>query len=129
MSKWLFSSGIHEEERDWYRRNLQQGRTALFVRLEDASAGDRIESLLFEAGAIDVEEEGDISAEHAATADPIVKREYEVIEGREEPIKKTACVVEEVVAKKDATNRTETVKDEVRETKVEATKAPTPHRR
>ena len=194
--QWLFGSDVPEKERDWYRSNLRQGRTALSVRLEDSSAADRLEPLLVEAGAIDVEEEDDTSAEQAQIGNgnltdsarasgeeviPIVKeemevgkrvkedrriirthiierpveehvnlrdetvvverrpitaqqtakpsdlqeREYEVIERREEPVaQKTARAVEEVVVKKDVRNRTETVKDKVRETEVEATKDP-----
>jgi stress response protein YsnF len=50
-------------------------------------------------------------------------REFDVVERHEEPVvEKTARVTEEVVVSRDVTNRTETVRDTVRETKVEVDK-------
>lgn len=47
-------------------------------------------------------------------------REFEVVERHEEPVvNKKAAASEEVVIRKDVTNRSETVRDTVRETEIE----------
>jgi stress response protein YsnF len=59
------------------------------------------------------------------TVEGLQEREFEVVERHEEPVVgKRARAVEEVVVRKDATERTETVRDTVRETNVEVDKAP-----
>ncbi|HEY1259926.1 MAG TPA: YsnF/AvaK domain-containing protein [Stellaceae bacterium] len=58
-------------------------------------------------------------------AEPPREREYEVVERHEEPVvEKRARAVEEVVVRKEATERTETVRDKVRETKVDVENHP-----
>jgi uncharacterized protein (TIGR02271 family) len=60
----------------------------------------------------------------ATEAGALQEREFDVIERHEEPIvEKRARAVEEVVIHKDATERVETVRDTVRETKVDVDKA------
>jgi stress response protein YsnF len=52
------------------------------------------------------------------------EREFEVTERREEPVvEKSARPVEEVVVRKEANERVETVRDTVRETKVDVDKS------
>jgi stress response protein YsnF len=68
-----------------------------------------------------------IVVEHRPISSPAVNgaagledREFEVIERHEEPVvAKTARATEEVVVRKDVSDRTETVRDTVRETKVD----------
>lgn len=61
-----------------------------------------------------------VSGERTVAADALQEREIEVTERREEPVvEKTARTVEEVVIHKEATERVETVRDTVRETKVD----------
>jgi stress response protein YsnF len=61
-----------------------------------------------------------LSHDPAATPGDLEAREVEVIERHEEPVvAKTTRAVEEVVVRKDVRDRTETVEDTVRETKVE----------
>jgi uncharacterized protein (TIGR02271 family) len=65
-----------------------------------------------------------VSGDRAVDAEPIQEREVEVVERHEEPVvAKKAKAVEEVAVHKEATERTETVRDTVRETKVEVDKA------
>jgi stress response protein YsnF len=60
----------------------------------------------------------------AETVEGPQEREFEVVERHEEPVVgKRARAVEEVVVRKDITERTDTVRDTVRETKVEVDKA------
>jgi stress response protein YsnF len=65
-----------------------------------------------------------VGSAHAATsADMPAEREYEVIERHEEPVvAKRARTEEEIVVRKEANERTETVRDTVRETKVDVDK-------
>jgi stress response protein YsnF len=61
-----------------------------------------------------------VSGGRKAQAGDLQEREFEVIERHEEPVvEKRAEAVEEVVVKKNVRNRTETVTDKVRETKVD----------
>lgn len=61
-----------------------------------------------------------ISGEGAADEQALKPREVEIIERHEEPVvAKKARATEEVVVRKDVQERTETVRDKVRETKVE----------
>lgn len=188
---WLFGSDAPEQKTDWYSSNLKDGRTALSVGVNSDSEMDRVEAILDQAGALEVDlaDEGG-GADHAAepsprgsptteeeTVIPVVNeeltvgkralentrrvrthmverpvegqvqlqeetvtierrpvagdkpvtaadmqgRDFEVIERHEEPVvEKRARAVEEVVVKKDVRDRTETVRDSVKETKVEA---------
>jgi stress response protein YsnF len=60
------------------------------------------------------------SGEHATGDDGFQEREFEVVERHQEPVvAKKARAVEEVVVHKDAKDRVETVRDTVRETKVD----------
>jgi stress response protein YsnF len=60
----------------------------------------------------------------AETVEGPQEREFEVVERHEQPVVgKRARAVEEVVVRKDVTERTDTVRDTVRETKVEVDKA------
>jgi hypothetical protein len=61
-----------------------------------------------------------VSGERIVGADALQEREIEVTERREEPVvDKKARTVEEVVIHKEAAERVETVRDKVRETKVD----------
>jgi stress response protein YsnF len=65
-----------------------------------------------------------VSDERAAEPGAIREREFEVVERREEPVvEKEARKVEELVVHKEARDRTERVRDKVRETRVEIDKA------
>jgi hypothetical protein len=65
-----------------------------------------------------------ISGSETTATEGLQEREFEVVERHEEPVVgKRARAVEEVVVRKDATDRTETVRDTVRETKVDVDKA------
>jgi stress response protein YsnF len=64
-----------------------------------------------------------VSGEHAVDPGALQEREVEVVERHEEPVvAKTARATEEVVVRKDTQERTERVRDTVRETKVEVDK-------
>jgi stress response protein YsnF len=64
-----------------------------------------------------------ISSEGAADDQALKPREVEIIERHEEPVvAKKAQVTEEVVVRKEVQDHTETVRDKVRETKVEVDK-------
>jgi stress response protein YsnF len=57
---------------------------------------------------------------YSPTDKDLAPREFEVVERHEEPVvAKTARATEEVVVRRDVTERTETVRDTVKETKVE----------
>jgi len=61
-----------------------------------------------------------VSGERTVPADALQEREIEVTERHEEPVvEKTARTVEEVVIHREAAERVETVRDTVRETKVD----------
>jgi len=65
-----------------------------------------------------------VSGDRTAAPGDITEREFEVIERHEEPVvAKKARAVEEVVVHKDARDRTERVRDKVRETRVEIDRA------
>jgi len=65
-----------------------------------------------------------ISGSETTGTEGLQEREFEVVERHEEPVVgKRARAVEEVVVRKDATDRTETVRGTVRETKVDVDKA------
>jgi stress response protein YsnF len=60
---------------------------------------------------------------YSPTDKDLVPREFEVVEHHEEPVvAKTATAAEEVVVSHDVSQRTETVRDTVKETKVEVDK-------
>jgi stress response protein YsnF len=62
---------------------------------------------------------------YSPTDKDLAPREFDVVERHEEPVvEKTARATEEVVVSRDVTERTETVRDTVRETKVEVDKPP-----
>jgi stress response protein YsnF len=64
-----------------------------------------------------------ISSEGPADDQALKPREVEIIERHEEPVvAKKAQATEEVVVRKEVKERTETVRDKVRETKVEVEK-------
>jgi stress response protein YsnF len=64
----------------------------------------------------------------AADPDAARDREFEVIERHEEPVvEKRVTPVEEVVVRKESADRVETVRDTVRETKVDVEKGPEEH--
>ncbi len=61
----------------------------------------------------------------ASDAEGLREREFEVTERHEEPVvEKRAREVEEVVVRREANERVETVRDTVRETKVDVDKEP-----
>lgn len=65
----------------------------------------------------------------AADPDAARDREFEVVERHEEPVvEKHVRPVEEVVVRREAADRVETVRDTVRETKVDVDKEPMEHR-
>jgi stress response protein YsnF len=65
-----------------------------------------------------------VSDERAAEPGAIGEREFEVVERHEEPVvDKEARTVEELVVHREARDRTERVRDKVRETRVEVDKA------
>jgi stress response protein YsnF len=67
-----------------------------------------------------VVEQRPVSGERATGDDGFEEREFEVVERHQEPVvAKKARAVEEVVVHKDAKDRVETVRDTVRETKVD----------
>ena len=69
------------------------------------------------------------SADVTGDPDALREREFEVVERHEEPvIERRARPVEEVVVRREANERVETVRDAVRETKVDVDKEPAEHR-
>jgi stress response protein YsnF len=69
------------------------------------------------------------SSEVTSGAGAMQEREFEVTERHEEPVvEKRARQVEEVVVRREANERVETVRDTVRETKVDVDKEPADHR-
>lgn len=188
---WLFGTDIPDSDRSWYQSSLNEGRTAVCVRLSDGVGQSRAESILSEHRPLSMEGDGVSDGagiqqtEERQTEDrqmegetriPVVKeqlevgkrqteqrhrirvypverpvqeqvnlrdeemvvehrpiqgdgpaaggdlepREVEVVERHEEPVvTKKARATEEVVVRKDVKNRTETVSDTVRQTKVD----------
>jgi hypothetical protein len=56
---WLFGTGIAEDDRHWYEANLTEGRAALSVLVPANGNVGRIEEILSDAGAVEVDEEDD----------------------------------------------------------------------
>jgi hypothetical protein len=180
---WLFGADVSETDRAWYHSNLREGRTAVSVRLSDASRRPLIEGILEEYNPISIGGEAmpssaapsseteeripvvkeeleigkrqteqryriraytverpveedvtlrdervvierrPISNEGVADDQALKPREVEIIERHEEPVvAKKAQATEEVVVRKEVQDHTETVRDKVRETKVEVEK-------
>jgi stress response protein YsnF len=190
---WLFGDSSPDREREWYTKNLEDGRVAMSVMVHEDEEHIPIAEMMVRAGGLDLEDEsrgreqrmvgtrrgraneqgeGDevipvykeelavgkratenryrvrahvverpveeqvnlrdervvverrpASRDYAATgrgANAFEDRDYEVIERHEEPVvEKRMRAAEEVVVRRDARTRTETVRDKIRETEVE----------
>ena len=60
LFEWVFGSNVPDREREVYRSNLQDGRTALSVRVDEQGEIAKVERLLAEAGAMKVERDGKV---------------------------------------------------------------------
>jgi stress response protein YsnF len=52
---WLLGTEVPESDRNWYRSSMQQGRTALSVRLSDGTEAPRIVSILDETDPVEID--------------------------------------------------------------------------
>ncbi len=57
--EWLFGGGSPSRDRDWYRSNLAGGRTAVSILAAENQDRIWLSEQLVQAGAIELEEEGD----------------------------------------------------------------------
>lgn len=120
--EWLFGTEVPDQEREWYGNTLREGRTALSVRVIDQSDIAEIENVLAEAGALELEHEGEDltggAVQKSASGSASKSQRKRVAETDEEVI---PVVNEEIAVGKRTTERRRLIRTHVIERPVQET--------